>query len=282
ESCRIELNDFVIDRLKSAMAALSLEHFPTSTPVTGAALAARLKGYEDAVSDLLVIVILLAKWGRAGQLQSLNKVFNQLSFVDKGSGGTVLWLRLGWYPIQMLAYAAGISALESENYAALSTILLAPCHYPHSPTGETTMPLVCRMSDEMSQIGDFFKQLPGHDRQFVPRSEYLFGLLREPIDRELFIGANYESLFDRFEVIGALIYADLTVEKRGGIWGPIGRFGYKYRRGAGGPYEEVTKELTAQKNNWPILKVGFFGGKSDRALEIVNGLGERVSKIGWY
>jgi hypothetical protein len=97
------------------------------------------------------------------------------------------------------------------------------------------------------------------------------------------MGANYESIFDRLEVIIALVYADLTFEKRGHVWGPIGRFGWKYGRGRGiNPYGEITEEIVTQKESWPLLKVGLFGGKSNRALEIAKSFAERLSKLNWW
>jgi hypothetical protein len=109
------------------MSSLALEQFPASAPVTGEAFPLRLKQYEAAVQELLTILVLLARWGRGEQLRTLEKVFSHLAAVDKGSGGIVLWLRLGWYPIQLLMYAAGIAALDAKNYEALALMSALQC-----------------------------------------------------------------------------------------------------------------------------------------------------------
>ena len=54
-----------------------------------------------------------------------------------------------------------------------------------------------------------FSQLPGHKRHYVPCSEYLFKLLQPMLDDILFLGRDYEQYFDRFEVLLALVHADL-------------------------------------------------------------------------
>ena len=48
---------------------------------------------------------------------------------------------------------------------------------------------------------DSFKQIPDHERNYAPMSEYLFKLLQPLLDDILFIGKSYERVFDEFEVI---------------------------------------------------------------------------------
>jgi hypothetical protein len=264
DSKRIELDDFVSGQVATAFERLGLDRFPQSAPVTEGSFPKRLSEYEQALGDLLPLGILLGKWARGDQLRILRKMFARLGSADKGGAGATLWIHLTWYPIQLLAYTAGIAALEAENYDALAAILLAPCRYPNSPSGEMRVPIVRRLTDEMTQINDAFKTVPGHEREYVPRSEYLFDRLRAPLDRELLLGADYEELFDRFEVLTALVYADLTAERRGGVWGPIGRFGYKYARGgSANPYSQLVSEVEGQMEKWPPLRVGFLAARLD-------------------
>jgi hypothetical protein len=280
---RIRLDDFVTHHLKRTLAALSLTHFPPSVPFSDEALLARLKAYEEATLDLMIIVVLIARWGGAEHLATLENIFSRMAEADKGSAGTTLWLRLGWHPVHILVYAAGISAIAAKNYELLAPTLLTPVHTEHRTNGMPDVPLVVRVFEEMSQIDDVFKKIPGHDRDRVPRSEYLYGLLRQPLEAEFFLGKSYENLFDRFEVIAALVYADLTFQERGRIWGPIGRFGWKHSRGGeNNPFSHVIAQARAQGASWPMLHAGFFHGQQDRFDEIDKGFAELMGKLNWW
>jgi hypothetical protein len=49
-------------------------------------------------------------------------------------------------------------------------------------------------------------------RKYVPRSEYLFEKLQPLLEEQLHLGRSYEGVFDKFEIILALSYADLNTE----------------------------------------------------------------------
>jgi len=114
---QIRLDDFVSSHLRRAIQLLDLQNFPASESITDetfkGVFAGRLKQYEEATADLRTIVILLARWATPNQIPLLTKIFARLAEVDKGGNGLITWLRLGWYPIQLLMYASGIAALSS-------------------------------------------------------------------------------------------------------------------------------------------------------------------------
>lgn len=99
---------------------------------------------------------------------------------------------------------------------------------------------------------ELFKQLPGHERYYVPRSEYLFKSLQPAVEDLLFLGNSYEELFDRFEIFYALTYADINARKKPGyLWGPVGRFAWKGRHGLSrSPYDIVCEEAVQQGAAW--------------------------------
>jgi hypothetical protein len=100
--------------------------------------------------------------------------------------------------------------------------------------------------------------------------------LGAPLDRLLFLGAGYESLFDRFEVLLALAYADFHDPKgEGEVWGPFGRFAYKQGR-SDSPMDTLIEEAKGAENTWPPLSVGLFGGQSARFLRVAEAFREFV------
>jgi hypothetical protein len=263
----IELDDYINGHLRKAMADLSLEKFSPNGVPSNEEFTKRITTYETAIANLQTIVILLARWGNSDHLLLLEKIFSRLAEVDKGSGGTIIWLRLGWYPLVVLMYAAGIAALSARRYEALHIVLSTPVPAGQVISGNVERPIVLPALTAMNEIVDSFKWLPGHDQHRVPRSEHLFERMRPTLDDALLLGSGYETLFDRFESLLALAFADFTDPSGSSAWGPLGRFSWKTRY-SGDPVALLIAEATEQGNAWPMLTTGLFGGKSERFLKI--------------
>jgi hypothetical protein len=281
-SKRIELDDFINGQVREAMAALSLEHFPATGTINKEEFAKRVSAYEAAVGDLETIVILLARWGNSEHLLLLEKILSRLAEVDKGNGGTVVWLRLGWYPLLVLMYAGGIAALSARRYDALHVILAAPVRANQAISGASERAVVLPVLTAITEIADAFKLLPGHDRDHVPRSEHLFARLRPVLDDALFLGESYETFFDRVELLLALTFADFRDPAgEGDVWGPPGRFLWKHRHSES-PMALLIAEATDQGNRWAPLSTGLFGGKSERFLKVANNYKQLLDRRGGW
>jgi hypothetical protein len=130
---------------------------------------------------------LLARWGDAeGRLQ-LEKIFLRLAETAKSGGGTVVWLQLRWYPLLVLMYAAGIAALSARRFDMLG-VILTPC--VHGESGSSYEALSSAVLTPLTNLGENFKALPGHERDRYPRSEHLFGRLRKRLEQLLFLGGT--------------------------------------------------------------------------------------------
>jgi hypothetical protein len=272
---RIVLDDFVNEHLRAALEALSPKHFPVSAGGTNEDLVKRISAYESAVRDLLDIVILVARWGDAEGQNELEKIFLRLAEAAAPGGGTVLWLHLRWYPLAVLMYATGIAALAARRFNVLSVVLSA-CVQGESRSEA----LVSAVMNPLNELNGNFKALLGHERDRFPRSDHLCATLREPLDRLLFLGASYEPLFDRFEVLLPLAYADLRDPKgEGDVWGPPGRFTYKQGR-SNSPMDSLIEDATAAGSTWPLLSSGLFGGQSARFLRVAEAYRELIKRQG--
>lgn len=275
---RIKLDDFVSLHVKHFLDITDLRQFPIQgIDVQKENFIERLNNYEERSKDLQQIVILLAKWGDSDQLLLLEKMFIRLAEADKGSAGLVNWIKFTWYPIQILMYSAGIAALATRKYDVLRIIFQTPVQI--DSTSGKSYPLVIPVGANMSDLHDLFKWLPGQERKYVPRSEHLFKTLQPILEDILFLGRGYESLFDIFEVLFALVYAD--VAKRD--WGPPGRFGWKYERGHGeNPFNQVVEEAEKEKENWGPLRAGLFEGSLEKFLKGAEAYRELLKKLSWW
>jgi hypothetical protein len=193
-----------------------------------------------------------------------------------------MWLNLRWYPTVLLTYSGGIGAIAADNYENLSAIFNT--NSGSVSTYAETDAIIIESNEAISEITEFFKRLPGHERQYVPKSEYLFKILQPILDDLIFLGTSYEEMFDRFEIFQALVYADLLERKHGRIWGPLGRFAWKHGRRSRefSPYTKLLLEAQSQQDNWPPLKIGFFGGSYSRFESIAKQYEELISRLSWF
>jgi Caspase domain len=281
---QIKLDDLVSGSVRRTVDALRLERFPVQgEPFNNQTFPNRIKQFEDVLVDVQAITILLARWAAPEQLPLVEKVLARLAEAEKGSGGNVGWLRASWYPLVYLMYSGGIAALSAERFEVLRSILTCRIQ-GDDQTGTRSSPLVFRAMGEVIEISEAFKAIPGHEQYYAPRSEYFFRTLQPNLEDLLFVGKSYEMLFDRFEILLALVFADIrAVEGNERVWGPPGRFGWKQRRGFGSnPFDELVAEAESLGNHWGPLRVGLFGGSIERFRKIVAGYRELLKELHWW
>jgi hypothetical protein len=275
---RIVFNDFVNVHLQAALDALSSAHFSVSGPGSNDEFVKRVTAYETTIQDLLIIVVLTAHWGDADGRNLLKKIFLRLTETTSPTGGLTAWLNLRWYPLGILMYAAGVSALAAQRFDMLSPIFNLSMQ---TQTRTGAQALVNTVMDPLVELDGTFKLLPARDGDRFPRSAHLFSKLKEPLDRLLFLGASFEQLFDRFEVLLALAFADLRDPTgEGDIWGPFGLFVFKQGR-TNSPLDSLVAEATAAGDSWPLLSYGLFGGQSSRFLRVAEAFRQLVNRNRW-
>lgn len=141
--------------------------------------------------------------------------------------------------------------------------------------------VVLAVITNLTDIVDTFKVLPDMNRKYVPRSEHIFKRLQPVLEDQLFLGRSYDGLFDQFEIMLALSYADLRAgDTMQHIWGPPGRFWWKERdRIRNDPaYSKFVSHAKSRGSDWEPLKVGFFRGSAERFGQIADSYGEDLNR----
>lgn len=281
---RIKLDDLVTAEIRKVLSLTADENFPLSIDVSMDEFINRLKTYEEIVKILQSILILLAYWGFEEHKTLIRKIIERIIDDKQASGGKVTWLALRFYPSSLLLYSGGIAAISSQKYENLFTMFSTRIGPKYS--GEARKEILQIVIEEAVDLErtKIFKTLPGYERNFVPRSEYLFKVLQPVIDDLLFLGNRYEEMFDRFEVFLALVYADLDNRRFGNFWGPLGRFAYKHKsRGMRDkPFTEIINEAKYYDNDWAPLKAGFFNGSYERFNEVSTEFEKLINQTNWH
>lgn len=276
---RIRLHDFVTEKTRDCMALTSDDLLPVSGSFAKDDLLIRLEKYEKATNELISISSLLGYWADDEHLVSLSLPIKRLSERNQRTSGSTMLLALRWYPILLLTYSIGIASVASSKLKNLLSVLHTPIVYS-SRFGDT-VPFILCVQDETSVLHDIFRTIPGHERQFVPRSEYLHKHLQPILDDLLFLGAEYENLFDRFEILFALEHVHQYKKYKNDVWGPVGRFGWKHHHDTS-PYMRMLKEAELGGDNWEPIKSGFFDGSFQRFQEISAEFSHRLENLGWH
>jgi hypothetical protein len=279
---RIELHDLAMQKVRYFLDATSKTKMPLQiSTLNNNVLIERFKYYENAIENLSPFFCLISHWGNSDQLNILEKMIKRLTDNNGRESGTTVLLNMRWYPICLLQYIAGISAIAAHRYDNLSTILNTPVDCELN--GDERKNVIVPMLNAMTELHDVFKKFPDHERNFVPRSEYIFKLLQPKLEEALFLGQSYEPLFDRFEMFLSLVYADT---EEAGSWAPIGRFGWKTGgrryRCSDTVYHNLLKEAERERDNWAPLRAGLLNSSYERFKQVWDNILDLIGKTPWH
>jgi len=280
DASAIELHDLMIEEMRHFLSETAEDHFQVQGRWSTEEFLSRLARYEAASSDLCLLLACLSYWARPAHLQILHKVLARSTDRLEMRSGLSVWLSLRWYPMILELYYAGVAAVEAQRYDSLSTILGARARTPKGEERTFSDAVANAMADLYAT--EAFKQLPGHERHYTPLSDYLFKLLQPKMDDVLFMGKNYESAFDEFEVLLALAVAYSSVQSKRLFWGPVGRFGWKHRHGDS-PLNKAVNTARAEGESWAPLRAGLFpGATSAQFLEVAHAYVQDIGKLQWF
>jgi len=281
----IPLHDLVMHHVRKVIIETPKERFPVQgVDFSVEEFTRRLQFCEEATQDLRRLLACIAYWGGDTDRSIITKALSRVTDHLESESGLIIWNSLRWYPTILLCYASGIAALANGKYQNLAAVFMTSVTSPRSSS--TYGQLAPAIGDEILELerSDAFKQLPGHERYHVPRSEYLFKLLQPELDDDLFLGKEYESLFDRFEVFLALTNATMRKRNDNHVWGPVGRFGWKVqnRTGRENPLVDVIQEAKDQGIDWPPFSAGLFGRDRVLFLAAADEYAQLVARLGWW
>jgi len=280
----IKLHDFVIDEVRKFLTVTSEDNFAVRGSFSDEELLERISSYERYTKDLGAMIAVVAYWSSESDLNVLSKIISRAcDRLNEAQGGLTVWLNLRWYPLLLLMYQAGIAAVESKNYKSLATILYTEIR--HSDYSDNNPYFAQKLSNGILELtrADTFKRIPGHERHYTPSSEYLFKQVQPVLDDLFFLGKGYETAFDEFEVLYALAVADLCIQADRGLWGPIGRFGWKYSSSEeNSPFVRIVAEAANLRDKWPPLEAGMFGGSYERFESVASDFQEKLSRLNWF
>ncbi len=179
-------------------------------------------------------------------------------------------------PLSLLA-SVGIASAASNNFSAFAKYLELD-----DPFRDGRVVSVGK-NQYLGRIVSDKRWLVGYDNRYTPVSEFVSFALREELRELLPDDSQFESAFDRYELMSALAYITPAVlggpiaqnsPNGSGVWLPPGRFcwNWRYRSGrdAGAPWEEIKHEMMKARELWPPTVAGMFNGSVEDAIRVVD------------
>lgn len=269
---RIQLRDFLISEAEQARSAIdaAFAHVEGVSP-DQQSVQDLMKRLEGGCEKLVHLFSNGSFYATREQAKAFFDAFDLIVVKAQSSGGFNVWIDLRRYPALLLAYAAGITAIASENYAVLCEIASRPSFIKHDDDKSVPAPIRIHVHNVIDR--EVARQMiPGMERHLTPVSNYLFDVLRGPLNRLVPDETQYERRFDDFEYLWCLLHVD--AEKQRGsdsIWTPYGAFCWRRTDHHGEWFKDQAKKAAEQSDkSWPPLKGGLFGGSIERLSEAFN------------
>lgn len=277
---RIQLRELMHDATEELYGELTDGSFPAGQVAdTKEELNSRIKRYEALSERLLSLMIAGCYWGGSEHENNWVYALERIANSAKEESGVILWLKLRLYPALLLLYGSGIAALANDNYSTFASLLTKPL----LKRSDRTHPIALRVNWPEVFDDRAGKFIEGRDRDYVPGSEHLYEVLREPLREYLPDDSRYDKCFDRFEYLLGLIIYWLDSAEYGFKWGPIGRFGWKWKsRSYTGEYCVLTNledEFNKNPDEWPPLRTGLFDGSHETFRKIKTEFDDFVREI---
>jgi len=278
---RIKLHDFIADVTRKLVADVGQDRLPVQVSSDGNSFIVRLQEYEHALHTVIPLQMLLGRWGLQEHVDIAALPLRRLAGGIAATGGNTYLIEARWYPIFLLLYASSIGAISGNNCQVVYKLAHAPVPNPYGRENHDI--LLSAAFKAMAEIQDGFKLFPGLDRKYTPRSEHVYTLLEPCADKTLYLGPEYEELFDRVEILLAIEYMHIEhpepIAKEESPWGPVGRFGWK--RSSRNPLDRLIAEASAAGKSWEPARAGLFGSSSARFVELAEGLARMVRRASW-
>jgi SIR2-like domain len=239
---------------------------------------------HEARTEILARIFgILGRYGTGGEFKGALDVITRLGHREPAGGYNVL-TNLRTYPAVLLVYAYGLGLLKAQRFAELFKLFSTPINVGRDYKKVVASNLLLGAWEGMEN--DPWKLLPGLEKRKTALSDHLHQLFQGWTVDYLFTGGEYTSLFEHFELLGALAYISESTDKasleatiqgqgRDHLWCPTGRAAWD--RSVSRPILDSWKAELQDT----LLKAGFARGDQEFLSLVHQSIGRLASRIGW-
>jgi hypothetical protein len=274
---RIRLGEMGLTEADKVLQWIRQTHSSESTS-TFLDMATRAQRIESMSETVVALVATGCYWGNGEHDKLWKGIIERLALAGEVSHTGRYFLdyeQLRLYPSLLCLYAGGIAALAARNYQTLRALLydIEVVDRDSQRVNGTHVLDPCNVVSK-----DVAKRFPGHENKHTPASERILEILKPTFAPLMASDKEFERAFDRFEFLRSLVAQEFGFEPY------PARFWYQYNHGRSGHIiSELDAEVAKFGNEWPLFRVGMFGGRQERFLAAREKLLARVkqSGLGW-
>ncbi|MCY3994378.1 MAG: SIR2 family protein [Caldilineaceae bacterium] len=232
----IRLSDLIEESVTRVVESVSTPFFDVNSPEPNTeTVTERVRAYEAACSTLLAMAATGGRWAKEAHYDNWRRILERLATVPH-LDGQLMWLGLQRYPATLVLYALGLGALSTDRLHFLGHILSTEIQtndetkavsHLLTPNGVFKgFHLVFNSPREVMQI------LEGMKDRHTPLSDWIHEAMRQHIGNTAYNSEQFDSLFDKLEILMALSYAyhdDKKAEPWYRYWTPLGRYVWRFQ-----------------------------------------------------
>lgn len=281
ERFRIQLHDLLADEALAASATLEVTFAEYKNIAPAKESVGDLLKHLEAKSEKLVHLFAHgAYFSTAQNTKPFADAFTILAGKAVHVDGYTVWANLRRYPCLLLIYAVGISALASGNCQVLKELASTPIYVRHDD--DKSAPAPVRFNNhKVLDYENGRSLLIGKERRHTAFSDYLFEIIRPPLEKLAPDPSRYERLFDDFEYLWALLAVDAELQQgKTNPWPPYGAFAWRRRRDGDWLRTQLNASIERKNADLALLKCGLFGGEFERlraAIAAADPILDRIS-----
>lgn len=261
ERFKIQLHDLVFQEANRLHEEFSGDEFSLNTAFNLEEYKSRVLRYESSIEILLRMFIVGCYWGRKSHEQIWAKCLERINVPRKEGSWIDIWFNLKFYPSLILLYTGGISSIIANHYNNFAALFSLPKYSDE----RIEIPLALKLAPNKVIRKSEAEIIFNKKNYRTPLNDHLQQLLRETLREYLPDENEYIKIFDKFEYLFALIYADLHEKQYERIWGPPGCFLWRNRdEPERHIINKIKTESSEEGDNWPPIKAGLFDGSFER------------------
>jgi hypothetical protein len=270
---RIQLDDLVSETAADWIARIP--DFDTSAPLHGVEWMSRVRQYEGSSEAMTKLAAVLGRWGTDEELPAvLDIIAMQVARADDVGSGLTAFIGLRSYPALLVFTAYALGLLRAGRLATLHKFLTAPLRRKYVEGTSRIVENLLNYAWKGTE-GNIWQQVEGYEKRKTAFADMQCDLFKEWLSQLLGFVPDFETLYERFEVLGALATFELhslgDLEARFGavhvtddnfIWMPLGRVVWDRRWRS-----ELREEMLTGDGQIALLAAGF-GHNNSRYLEL--------------
>lgn len=271
---RVRLHDLVMDEVVNLEETISEANFPPGAPFSKDDFLVRVQRYEAATATLRELLLAGAYFGERDHHSLWRTVLERVvAGTVTPQGGVGAYLGLRRYPALLLFYAVGLGATAAARMDTLA-MLFEGIVVTKDERKRVPLPQILSWTDVFTSE-QVTRMLPGMER--TPVSDHLHALFTTSLRPYAGNLTRYDEVFNRFEYLNFLVYADQAIRLERNAWGPIGRFAWQHS-----PVftpDVVDREIEERWMEWAPLISGLFGGDMDRLQRVRESMKEFLGRV---